>query len=933
MREAEFRAWLEAREWNGQKVKTASLRMSRLRRFERAMADIGFGDADLDTEFARDGLADVMAWLRTTCLEAEKLGKAPESVVGESGNPGRAMRNMAAYVRNYRDFCVQAQQGGASAGADWLEQLRVSFLDNVPDFESFPSATGWPASEREYKDKTADEVRSVLQTEVDEDRCGDRICRLLYRSSDGPLVQWDVHQAVTKAGTPDALRKEFHGAIVELARSSRPAGEALERAHSRLLALQRAGVKALTPGARLSYIMTLWGLLHPDDAAPFKIGKFKEVFQRLGEPWPFAADTLTAADFDTFKAVLSRIFETLAERWHWQPKDLIDVQTFLWIALTDLDEDEENEAGAGTDETQADRIRQFVLNHHINPARHRGDRQVSVEVSGLLSALELPPSHGNAIYTALQARKFLELAQVPAPELVGPEQGVNRRLVFALGDAVDEDDPPLPDGPYWFLGAMFGRTEDQLPRFLAEGIWEVSEPSDRQRQQVLSMAPGQRIAIKATYIRTNGVKFDNRGLAVSCMAIKATGTITANPGNGSQVSVAWDPEFPQREWYHYTYQPTIWEVYPNKDMARRLIRFAFHGEEQDYDWFLGHMKRWQEPRVVEEAVPASPVPRNPTNVVLYGPPGTGKTYSTMAAAVALCNGLPVSRETLDAATDRKTLRKQYDELRQIGQIGFVTFHQTYGYEEFIEGLRPKALPGGGFTLTPEPGAFLDMVKRAMESDEEHVLIIDELNRGNISKIFGELITLIEPDKRSGMPEQISLRLPHSGAEFSVPANLHIVGTMNTADRSIALLDTALRRRFRFIEVAPQPDLLKPVGNIDLKAVLTKINERIEYLIDREHRIGHAFFIDCDDRTKVDAAMRDKVIPLLQEYFFEDWGRIHAVIGSGFIEKTMIDCPLEGGGDPKESWTLKKRYDEDAYDQLLGRKRPAPADVATGADQP
>ena len=173
-----------------------------------------------------------------------------------------------------------------------------------------------------------------------------------------------------------------------------------------------------------------------------------------------------------------------------------------------------------------------------------------------------------------------------------------------------------------------------------------------------------------------------------------------------------------------------------------------------------------------------------------------------------------------------------------------------------------------------------------ENTEPYVFIIDEINRGNISKIFGELITLIESTKRAGMPEAASAILPYSGDEFSVPSNVYILGTMNTADRSIALMDTALRRRFQFVEMMPDSDVLRKihadkVEDLDVAAMLDKINERIEYLYDREHTIGHAFFTDLkDDATleKLQSIFEKSVIPLLQEYFYEDYQKIQLVLG-------------------------------------------------------
>lgn len=285
------------------------------------------------------------------------------------------------------------------------------------------------------------------------------------------------------------------------------------------------------------------------------------------------------------------------------------------------------------------------------------------------------------------------------------------------------------------------------------------------------------------------------------------------------------------------------------------------------------------------------------NLILYGPPGTGKTYNSVIYAVAICDGKP-----LDELTDYAAVMSRYNELKKAGRISFTTFHQSYGYEEFIEGIKPiidENKQDIGYTI--EPGVFKEFCDNAKsitrtstgiestvieENTEPYVFIIDEINRGNISKIFGELITLIESTKRAGMPEAASAILPYSGDEFSVPSNVYILGTMNTADRSIALMDTALRRRFQFVEMMPDSDVLRKihadkVEDLDVAAMLDKINERIEYLYDREHTIGHAFFTDLkDDATleKLQSIFEKSVIPLLQEYFYEDYQKIQLVLG-------------------------------------------------------
>ena len=281
------------------------------------------------------------------------------------------------------------------------------------------------------------------------------------------------------------------------------------------------------------------------------------------------------------------------------------------------------------------------------------------------------------------------------------------------------------------------------------------------------------------------------------------------------------------------------------------------------------------------------------NIILYGPPGTGKTYKTAAYAVAICDG-----EAVEDLANYDDVMKRYNELKAEGRVEFITFHQSYGYEDFIEGIRPVMDEGGNeLSYKVVPGIFKRFCSEASKSEvaannfgiakdntKPYVFIIDEINRGNISKIFGELITLLEDTKRAGMKEALSVSLPYSDESFSVPANVYIVGTMNTADRSIAMMDTALRRRFRFIEMMPAPDVLKDikVGNIDIPAILEAINERITYLFDREHTIGHAFFTGLrgDNATieNLGRIFEKSIIPLLQEYFYEDYHKIQLVLG-------------------------------------------------------
>ncbi|MGD9585259.1 MAG: McrB family protein [Brachymonas sp.] len=379
---------------------------------------------------------------------------------------------------------------------------------------------------------------------------------------------------------------------------------------------------------------------------------------------------------------------------------------------------------------------------------------------------------------------------------------------------------------------------------------------------------------------------------------------------------------------------------------------------------------------------ASPMSSEPLNQILYGPPGTGKTYATIERALRILD--PALLAALKAETNpdqrRAAMKARFDALKAAGRVRFVTFHQSFSYEDFVEGIRAQSSPEGlrysvepgvfkqlcqdaadmpdvdkviqqflddaadtpqtlttpkgkPFTVTYQEGnetvaclpassttnkalpANIDAVKQVLRGQppqkiycesyvlgianhlkpklpasgaaaqvrQPHVLIIDEINRGNVSRIFGELITLIEPSKRAGQAEALSTTLPYSREPFTVPDNVYLIGTMNTADRSLASLDVALRRRFVFEELPPEPALLngvKVAGRVPADALLSVMNQRIEALLDRDHLIGHASFMPLvaePTLSKLAEVFRRQVLPLLQEYFFEDWQRIQWVL--------------------------------------------------------
>lgn len=492
-------------------------------------------------------------------------------------------------------------------------------------------------------------------------------------------------------------------------------------------------------------------------------------------------------------------------------------------------------------------------------------------------------------------------------------------------------------------------------------------------------------------------------------------------------------------------------------------RYTEKGEQGVYSWKLRQPVHEAISRLVDEGFFDDFIPEETANMestinkntILYGPPGTGKTFNTVLYAVAIVEKKSFQEIQEEAASDYKAVKERFEEYKNQGRIAFTTFHQSYGYEEFIEGIRP-VIDGNDSELeySIEDGVFKDFCKKAavpvksknkkdlglnsdpyiwkvslygtydnpirqecMENnhirigfsdysedlveeeengvkisaqlnafynkmeigdvvlscytnetidavgvitgdveyhkeydsynrlrnvkwlvkginenivsinggskmvqatvyqmkvnlsdvlaivdkysdrnesisnyEDNYVFVIDEINRGNISKIFGELITLVEESKRIGAPEELKVKLPYSHQQFGVPKNIYILGTMNTADRSIAIMDTALRRRFSFVEMLPDSAVLRQFGNptvfdngisVNVADMLDIINDRITFLYDREHTIGHAFFMPLKDSPSVEilAQIFEKsIIPLLQEYFYEDYAKIQLVLG-------------------------------------------------------
>ena len=284
-------------------------------------------------------------------------------------------------------------------------------------------------------------------------------------------------------------------------------------------------------------------------------------------------------------------------------------------------------------------------------------------------------------------------------------------------------------------------------------------------------------------------------------------------------------------------------------------------------------------------------PEFPRNIVLYGPVGTGKTFLATRIASGIINGSGLTLQDL-----REWLKEPPSEETSKGkQIKMITMHKSYGYEQFVEGLRPQTTEKGAIYYETQAGAFKKFSDKAKESlqngkNAKYVLILDEINRADISRVFGELITLLEQDKREQSKEKpgMKVELIYSHEPFSVPMNLYIIGTMNTTDKSIALMDLAIRRRFHFIPVEPDEKvldrLLKDKGTPEnvkdaILLIFNVLNDEIAKFKGPDYGIGHAYFKDIGSAEDLMNSWYYKIMPLLQEYFYLDNDRLLEILKS------------------------------------------------------
>ncbi|WP_233347811.1 AAA family ATPase [Hyphobacterium indicum] len=750
-----------------------------------------------------------------------------------------------------------------------LEKMRRAFLAESPDFKSFTNpGEGWARGEKAYKLAAMDRVQAVLAEAPDDEDLGKQVFEIMKTAGkDSPFVRWQTEDSVAKAG-PDQLG-EFHRIIGQLVRSQEDAGDSLQMAFEALGGLETKGGRHITQGERVNILFSALAMVRPMEAAPVKVTRFDWAWRFLTGNKLFSGGLRNmATDYQRFRSVFAQLFEIMRDDWGWDPQDWLDIQGFLWIAS-------HQHFSAGLKPEDALSLEQAREN------------DMTTRPENLI--LYGPPGTGKTYATAAEA---LRLCGVDVPDDREAVMEAYQELVKA--------------------GRIEFVTFHQSMSY--EDFVEGRRPETGSSEGEETNASGFRLETKPGIFRRIARRAESsrgRRLGADAITLEGRRVFKMSIGEASNPDNA------------HLFEEAI-------DEGCTILGYA------DIDWTdEKYADRHEIMKAVKEQAPEFEANNNSSGAVRM--PATFRNEMAEGDLIVVSKGNHYFRAIGEITGDYQFRPREeggYAHRRPVNWLWVdregvpaTEIHDTNFTQSTIHSLKAGRLN----TAALERYINSQREDGVSSEPEPFVLIIDEINRANISKVFGELITLLEADKRLGQPNALRVRLPYSEQPFGVPSNLHIIGTMNTADRSIALLDTALRRRFTFREMMPDPSILDEAAEAcgrNLPVILETLNARIEYLYDREHQIGHAYFTGCRSRAEVDGVMRHKVIPLLAEYFFEDWSKIAAVLGDlepgeneirgGFLNRIILHPPPgfeDVDASPQFRWSIRPEAEGFDYSGL------------------
>lgn len=764
------------------------------------------------------------------------------------------------FLEKWRAGKVSAAQpdGGASAFDLGFDVLREAFLSWFPDFEDFRTDRRYLQQERIYKDELRELFRQMVMAPLarrDWAEAGESFLALLVR----PLIQ-DGGKPQNIVGwryidlirhLGETGRAGFAEALSALLDASAPIEPRVDTFVARWRAI--AGVQKILPAAQRSIVGFCLSLAHPDRHVFLKTQEMRRALQVLDPAFNWSIGRLTGTDVARVGVLAAQVFERLAQEG-WAPADLIDAQGFLWVAANQRNNRRVAE-GDPAEDSEGDGLMEDYGDCEERPPLNR--------------ILYGPPGTGKTYHAIDAALDVLDPDCLRANAHSGT---AGRQRLKARFDAL------LHEGQIRFVTFHQSFSYEDF----VEGLRADSDEAGTLRyrvepgvfRQVCEAARGA-----AKVASEVGIRDDARIWKISIDGTGHSPTREHGFQNG-EARIGWG-EVGDLDNERLS-ESVAYQALGSND-RNTLNAFAREIQPGDVLLCISSASEVQAVGVVQGDYRFEP--RVPSNV--------RSDYNNVLPVRWLANRLQLNLRALNGGV-RFTLKTVYELTR-------------FSWAELADIMATSGVRLEGDPQAPEP------------APRDHVLIIDEINRGNVSRIFGELITLIEASKRAGAPEQLEVTLPYSKKRFQVPKNVYLIGTMNTADRSLATLDIALRRRFSFVEMPPRPELLRGVviAGVNLAALLAVINQRIEALLDRDHTLGHAFFMglsEGDPLERLAVVFRNQIIPLLQEYFFEDWERIHWVLNDHrklaahqFIQSRRPEADLFGpravGAPERTLWQL------------------------------